>query len=75
MSEDFPNRERFLTILGKVGDIELLVVELCGEPGDVFLMDMRLLHTAAPNTASIPRLMVTERYRLKSAVSQLNRQR
>ncbi|MCB0086930.1 MAG: phytanoyl-CoA dioxygenase family protein [Caldilineaceae bacterium] len=72
MSKNMPNRQRFLTIPGKVGDVELCVVELHGEPGDVFLMDLRMLHTLSPNTASIPRLMVTERYRLKSAVSQLS---
>ena len=73
MSKDFPNRARFLTTPGQVGEVELLVVELHGEPGDVFLTDMRLLHTIAPNTARIPRLMLTERFQLKSAMSQIGR--
>ena len=73
-SEGSSNRDRFLSTPGKVGDVELLVVELTGKPGDVFLMDLRLLHTGAPNTAKIPRLMVTERFRLQSAVSQIEAQ-
>lgn len=71
MSKDIPNRDRFLTTPSQVGDIALQVAEISGEPGDIFLMDIRLLHTGSPNTARIPRLMVTERFRLKSAVTQI----
>jgi hypothetical protein len=37
-----------------------------GEPGDVFLMDMRMLHTLAPNAAHVPRMMVTQRFVLEA---------
>ena len=31
-------------------------------PGDLWLMDMRALHTAAPNASEAPRLMMTWRF-------------
>jgi ectoine hydroxylase-related dioxygenase (phytanoyl-CoA dioxygenase family) len=62
------DRQRFLDEPGRVGDVELQVVELHGEPGDVFLTDLRLLHTLAPNASRVPRLMVTQRFLLESAL-------
>src|SRR5262249_37217278 len=41
----------------------LQVVELCGEPGDVWLMHPWMLHSASPNTRARPRMVVTERIR------------
>jgi Phytanoyl-CoA dioxygenase (PhyH) len=46
---------------GAAGGVELEVVELCGGPGDAYLMDMRALHTVAPNASSRPRMMFTHR--------------
>lgn len=68
LSEEQPNPEHFLTTPGSVGDVDLQVVELHGEPCDVFLMDLRMLHTLSINTADIPRLMVTQRYFLESTM-------
>ena len=59
------DRQHFLDESGRVGDVELQVVELHGEPGDVFLTDLRLLHTLAPNVSRVPRLMVTQRFFLR----------
>jgi ectoine hydroxylase-related dioxygenase (phytanoyl-CoA dioxygenase family) len=67
MSDGTADRMRFMREAGHVGDVELHVVEMAGEPGDVYFMDMRLLHTVAPNTRRIPRLMLTERYLLAHA--------
>jgi len=51
------------TITADDGDaVTLQVVELCGEPGDVYLVDLRTLHSLAPNTAARPRLAATQRY-------------
>ena len=61
MSTDVTDRDRFVDELHRVIDVELQVVELCGEPGDVFLVDMRVLHNTAPNASRAPRLMVTQR--------------
>ena len=65
---DWPNPEQYLSTPSNVDDIELQVAELHGEPGDVYLMDLRLLHTISTNTASIPRLMVTQRYHLEKTI-------
>jgi ectoine hydroxylase-related dioxygenase (phytanoyl-CoA dioxygenase family) len=47
---------------GAVGDVPLEVIELTGAPGDVYLMDLRLLHSAAPNASTRPRMMITHRF-------------
>jgi len=67
MSKQSVDRERFLTEPGTAedpdaGDVSLRVVELCGRPGDVYLTDMRLLHTLAPNATDEPRVMLTHRF-------------
>lgn len=67
MSKESVDRERLLTEPGSAqdpneGDVSLRVVELCGRPGDVYLTDMRLLHTLAPNATAEPRVMLTHRF-------------
>jgi hypothetical protein len=47
---------------GAVGDVALEVMELTGAPGDTWLVDLRVLHAAAPNAADRPRMMVTHRF-------------
>jgi hypothetical protein len=42
--------------------VPLQAMELTGEPGDVWITDLRVLHAAAPNTSHEPRVMVTDRY-------------
>ncbi|MGE0625884.1 MAG: hypothetical protein AB7I04_17720 [Pseudomonadales bacterium] len=51
--------------------VTLQVVELCGEPGDVYLVDLRTLHSLAPNTAARPRLAATQRYFRASVAGKL----
>ncbi|MEM7127559.1 MAG: phytanoyl-CoA dioxygenase family protein [Chloroflexota bacterium] len=63
-----PTLEELLATSGTAEDIELQVVEMHGEPRDVVLMDLRILHTGSSNTTTRPRLMVTERYYLESAL-------
>jgi ectoine hydroxylase-related dioxygenase (phytanoyl-CoA dioxygenase family) len=60
------DRERFFAETRSAGDVGLRVFELCGEPGDVFLMDLRMLHSLAPNASRKPRLMITQRYFIES---------
>jgi hypothetical protein len=67
MSNKTADRLRFLREVGYVGNVALQVVEMVGEPGDVYFMDLRVLHTVAPNARPIPRLMLTQRYLLKSS--------
>lgn len=47
---------------GKTGDVTLELVELTGAPGDVYLMDLRVLHAATPNASAHPRIMATHRF-------------
>jgi len=67
MAKGTPDRQRFLDEPGYVADVALQVVELHGEPGDVYFMDLRLLHTVAPNASATPRVMLTQRYLLEEA--------
>jgi hypothetical protein len=57
--------------LGRAGEAEIEVVELTGQPGDVWLMDMRVLHTVAPNVRSTPRVMLTQRFAPRSTLGQI----
>lgn len=41
---------------------DLSIVEMCGDAGDVYLMDMRLLHTPSINASDRLRIMATVRY-------------
>ena len=62
MSNSTEDRMRFLNEIGHVGDVELKVAEMTGEPGDVYCMDLRVLHTISPNKLRVPRIMLTQRY-------------
>lgn len=67
MSNKTDDRLRFMREVGHVGDVKLQVVEMTGEAGDVYFMDLRVLHTVAPNALQLPRLMLTQRYLLESS--------
>lgn len=61
--------QRIRSILRENGDLDVLlrdfglsVVEMSGNAGDVYLMDMRLLHTPAINARKKLRMMATIRY-------------
>jgi len=56
------DRLRLLNRLGGAGDVALELVELCGAPGDAYLVDLRVLHAAAPNASDRPRMMATHRF-------------
>lgn len=56
---------------GRMHDVDLQVVELCGKVGDVFLMDLRVLHTPAPNCSDSARIMATCRFPKPSAAGML----
>ncbi len=49
-------------MIGRVGDVELEVIELTGRIGDVYLMDLRVLHAPAPNSSQTARMMLTCRF-------------
>jgi ectoine hydroxylase-related dioxygenase (phytanoyl-CoA dioxygenase family) len=47
---------------GAVENLPLRLVEMTGAPGDVWLMDLRTFHSASPNAADVPRVMLTQRF-------------
>jgi hypothetical protein len=47
---------------GTVEGVPLQVTELTGAPGDAWIIDLRLLHSAAPNARDRPRVMLTHRF-------------
>ena len=47
---------------GAVHNLPLEVIELTGAPGDAYLVDLRTLHSGAPNAGDRPRMMITDRY-------------
>jgi len=56
---DAPTRiRRYMVDGATVGDIRLLVRELHGAKGDVFLMDSDCFHAASPNSLERPRIML-----------------
>lgn len=56
---------------GSVEDVELEIVELAGEVGDVYFMDLRALHTPAPNASDTARIMLTCRFPKTAIASKL----
>jgi hypothetical protein len=54
---------RFMAEAAAHDGVPLQVVELVGEPGDVFAMHPWLLHAPAPNCGARPRMVLTERLR------------
>ncbi len=63
------DRRRFLDPF-EVDGFTQQVVELTGRPGDIYLTDLRLLHTLAPNASQHPRIMLTKRFIRQSAMDQ-----
>ena len=56
---------------GVIDGIDLEVIELTGGPGDAYLIDMRMLHTGAPNALTRPRIMATHRFWRADLVQEL----
>ena len=65
------DRARLLEQTGSVAGVALEVMELTGSPGDAYLTDLRLLHTAAPNATDRPRVMVTHRFVREGVMQEL----
>jgi ectoine hydroxylase-related dioxygenase (phytanoyl-CoA dioxygenase family) len=54
---------RFLGVRQEHEGVGLRVVEMTGEPGDVFVMHPWMLHAPSLNASARARVMVTERFR------------
>jgi hypothetical protein len=49
----------FMNTATALEDVELRVVEMTGEPGDVYLMHPLTMHAASPNCADVPRVALS----------------
>ncbi|MDO8433332.1 MAG: hypothetical protein Q7S58_13080 [Candidatus Binatus sp.] len=58
-AEDADRIERFMNRGANVDGIELRVVEMIGEPGDVYLVHPLMLHAPAINCAATPRIVLS----------------
>ena len=62
MDNQKPNLNSLLTEYDQVDGVPVKVTELTGQPGEVFVADLRLLHTLSDNTSSQTRIMMTQRF-------------
>ncbi len=60
------DREELVGSCASVDGLQLELVEMTGQPGDVYLMDLWVLHTRWPNTSGSARIMLTQRFLLDS---------
>ena len=49
----------FMDTTTAIGDVDLRVVEMTGEPGDVFLMHPLTVHAPSPNCSALPRMVLS----------------
>ena len=49
----------FMQTASAIGEVELRIVEMTGEPGDVILMHPLTLHAASPNCSATPRMALS----------------
>jgi Phytanoyl-CoA dioxygenase (PhyH) len=50
---------RFMKTAAEVEDVEVRVVEMTGEPGDVTLVHPLMMHAASPNCSAVPRIVLS----------------
>jgi hypothetical protein len=48
---------------GDADGVELRIVEMTGEPGDVYITDIHTFHCVAPNASNRPRIMLGRLFR------------
>ncbi|HAJ76474.1 MAG TPA: hypothetical protein DCM64_08445 [Gammaproteobacteria bacterium] len=65
MTNEAFDRQSIMDIVGMVEGVNDQVKELTGKPGNIYFMDMRLVHTIGLNAGKIPRAMLTQRYLLE----------
>jgi hypothetical protein len=50
---------RFMRTAAKLEDVEVRVVEMTGEPGDVYLVHPLMMHAQSPNCLAVPRIVLS----------------
>jgi len=53
------DRMVFMKTTARLEDIDVRVVEMTGEPGDVYLMHPLMMHAASPNCLAMPRIVLS----------------
>jgi hypothetical protein len=51
--------DRFMRTAAKLEDVEVRVVEMTGEPGDVYLVHPLMMHAQSPNCLAVPRIVLS----------------
>lgn len=51
--------ERFMKTATRIEDVEVRVVEMTGEPGDVYLVHPLMMHAQSPNCLAAPRVVLS----------------
>lgn len=62
MNKKFADRGSLMSRVDDVEGIPVRLVEMTGQPGDVYLTDLRILHTISDNALKTPRVMATRRF-------------
>jgi ectoine hydroxylase-related dioxygenase (phytanoyl-CoA dioxygenase family) len=51
--------QRFMKTTAVLEDVEVRVMEMTGEAGDVFLVHPLMMHAASPNCSAVPRMVLS----------------
>ena len=57
--------------IGNIDGVPVKVVELTGDPGDVYFVDLRILHSIGANVSNQPRMMIAQRMPTREAFKTL----
>lgn len=68
---DFISRSRASIQTNLLNQSDLKLVELTGLAGDVYFIDLRTLHSGAPNVSDQPRMMATHRFLTAAAAAEM----
>ncbi len=71
MGKGVDDRSRFLEEIGNIDGVPVKVVELVGDPGDVYFVDLRVLHSIGANVSNQPRMMIAQRMPTREAFKTL----
>jgi len=51
--------DRFMKTATRLEEVEVRVVEMTGEPGDVYLVHPLMMHAQSPNCLAMPRIVLS----------------
>ncbi len=71
LNKHYQDRDELMARQDVVDDIPVRIVEMTRKPGDVYLTDLRLLHTLSSNILNVPRVMATQRFFTSSSWAEI----